>query len=363
MQMTSTIRAIAHALPATSLTYEDVVARFGEKQVASIFRMSGIRDRRVVTPGQCASDLAVAAARRLFEHSRADPGAIDALIFVSQTPDYRIPATASRLHGVLGLPERCLTFDINQACASFVFGLQVAHSMVAAETARRVLLLNGDALSTLINPKDRGLATLHGDAAVATLVEPSTADVGGIEFFETGTDGKSYDRLIVPAGGARLPCNSATCVEETDSTGCTRSPQQLFMDGPAVFHFVLYKVTDFLKELLRRRELSIADYDLVLFHQANKTMVDMLYKSLGVPAEKQFYYLEHIGNSSGASLPSLLAEAWRQGRVKAGSRTLMCSFGGGLSWGAVSVRWPADADAAVPGDVDVIAPEDAPSVK
>jgi 3-oxoacyl-[acyl-carrier-protein] synthase-3 len=353
MQTTSTIRAIAHALPATTLTYEDLVARFGEKHVASIYRMSGIRDRRVVAPGQCASDLAAAAARRLFEHIQVDPSTIDALIFASQTPDYRIPATASKLQADLGLSERCLTFDMNQACASFIFGLQVAHSMVVAETARRVLLLNGDALSTLIHPNDRGLVTLHGDAAAATLTEPLDTDAGGIEFIEVGTSGKDFDRLIVPAGGARMPSTPATREETTDASGCVRNQEQLFMDGPAVFHFALYKIKDFLKETLQRRKLAVADYDLILFHQANKTMVDLLYNSLEVPVEKRYYFLEHVGNSSGASLPSLLAQAWRDGKVKPGGRTLMCSFGGGLSWGAVSLRWPADADAAVPGDVDV----------
>ena len=225
--------------------------------------------------------------------------------------------------------------------------------MVVAGTARRVLLLNGDALSTLINPNDRGLATLHGDAAAATLVEPLDAEAGGVDFIEVGTSGKDFDRLMVPAGGARLPTSAATCVEETDASGCTRNQEQLFMDGPAIFHFALYKIKDFLQELFQQRSLSVDDFDLVLFHQANRTMVDLLYKSLNVPAEKQYYFLEHVGNSSGASLPSLLAQAWREGKVKAGSRTLLCSFGGGLAWGAVSLRWPADAAAAVPGEVDV----------
>jgi 3-oxoacyl-[acyl-carrier-protein] synthase III len=353
MPTTSTIRAIAHALPATTLTYEDLVARFGEKHVASIYRMSGIRDRRVVAPGQCASDLAVAAARRLIDRAGVDPAGIDALIFVSQTPDYRSPATACKLQADLGLPEQCATFDVNQACAAFIFGMQVAHSMVVAQTARRVLLLNADAISRWINPMDRGLATLHGDAAAATLVEPIDAKNGGIEFIETGTSGKDYGRLIVPAGGARLPIGPATGIEETDAAGCTRSQEQMFMDGPAVFHFVLYKIQGFLKELLQRRSLSVDDFDLVLFHQANRTMVDLLYKGLNVPPEKQFYFLEHVGNSAGASLPTLLAQAWREGRVKPGSRMLMSAFGGGLSWGAISLRWPADADAAVPGEVDV----------
>lgn len=353
MQTTSTIRAIAHALPATTLTYEMLVERFGEKHTASIYKMSGIRDRRVVAPGQCASDLAAAAARRLLAHREIDPTSVDALIFASQTPDYRIPATACKLQADLGLPERCATFDINQACTSFLFGALTAHSMIVAGTARRVLLLNGDALTTLINPNDRGLVTLQGDGAAAALFEPSSVDDGGIEFIETGISGKDFDRLLVPAGGSRQPATPATRVEETDASGCVRNQEQIFMDGPAIFHFSLYKVKDFLKEMLQRRRLTVSDFDLILFHQANKMMVDLLYKGLEVPLEKRFYYLERVGNSSGASLPSLLAQAWREGRVRPNSRTLLCSFGGGLSWGAVSLRWPADADAAVPGDVDV----------
>lgn len=349
---TSTIRAISHAVPAKSLSYEELAERFGEKQVASIYKMSGIRDRRVVESGQCASDLALSAARRLLQHVAVDRSSIRLLIFASQTPDHRIPATACRLQAELGLPEACAAFDINQACASFVFGLQIAHSMVVAQQTECALLLNADALTTLINPMDRGLVPLHGDAATAALVVPLDSSGGGIEFFEMGVAGQDYQRLIVPAGGARLPASPETRQETTDESGCVRTLEQLHMDGPAIFHFALYKVKDFLRQVLQRRGLSIDDFDLVLFHQANRTMVDLLYKNLGVPAQKRFYYLERVGNSSGASLPSLLSQAWREGVVQPGSRTLLCSFGGGLSWGAFSIRWPEGADAAVPGPVD-----------
>ncbi len=350
---TSTIRSIAHALPAAVLTYEELAARFGEKEVASIAKMSGIRDRRVAAPGQCASDLAAAAARRLFDHARVDPSTIDALIFTSQTPDYRTPATACKLQSDLGLPERCAAFDMNQACAAFIFSMQVAHSLVAAGTAARVLLLNADVITAYVNPLDRGLATLHGDAAAATLVEPCESEAGGVEFFDFGTSGRDYDKLIVAAGGARRPSNADTAVESVDSDGNHRTAEQLYMDGPAVFHFVLHKVKSFLKNLLERRGLSWNEYDVVLFHQANKTMVDLLYKSLGIAPEKRFYYMERVGNSAGATTPCLLAQAWREGVIRPGSRTLLCAFGGGLAWGAFSIKWPQDADAAVPGCVDV----------
>lgn len=351
--LSTTIQAVAHALPATRLTYEQLVERFGEKAVASIYRMSGIRDRRVVAPGQCASDLALAAARRLLAHTGVAPQSIDLLIFASQTPDYRVPATAARLQAELGLPERTTAFDINQACASFVLALQAAHSMLVAGTAAQALVLNADAVSTLVHPRDRGLVTLHGDAAVATLLTRCDQPDCGIEFFAAGSDGAGYDKLWVPAGGARRPAGPDTAVETTDDSGCVRTPEHLCMDGPAIFHFGLYKVRDFVKGLLQERGLTIDDFDLVLLHQANKTMVDLLYKNLNVPPEKRYYYLEHVGNSSGASLPALLAQAWREGVVRPGSRTLLCAFGGGLSWGAFSVRWPATAAAAVPGEVDV----------
>lgn len=350
---TTTIRAIAHALPSQVLTYEELETRFGAKEVASIYKMSGIRNRRVVAPGQCASDLAMAAAARLLEHCKVDRSSIDLLTFTSQTPDYRIPATASVLQGKLGLSQRCCTFDINQACGSFLHSLAVAHSMIVAGTASRALVLNGDALTTLINPGDRGLVTLHGDAGAAAILEPCDSEQGGLEFVEIGTDGTKFDRLLVPAGGARMPSSEKTRVEARDAAGCVHSDDHLFMDGPAIFHFCMYKITDFLKTVLKNRNLTIDQYDTVMLHQANKTMIDLIYRALNVPAEKRFYYMEQVGNSSGASLPSLLSQAWREGKIKPGSRTLMCSFGGGLSWGAASIRWPASIDAAVPGDVDV----------
>lgn len=350
---TSTITAIAHSLPTCNLKEETLEDRFGTKMVKSIAKMSGIRNRRVVAPGQCASDLAYAAAIRLIEHLRIDPSTIDLLTFASQTPDYLIPATSSVLHGRLGLSENCCTFDINQACSSFFHSLQVAHSMIIAGTTKRALILNGDAISTLINPMDRGLVTLHGDAATAALIESSEMAKGGVEFIEIGTDGTKFDRLIIPAGGARTPSNQETKIEKTDENGCVRNLEQIYMDGPAVFHFVIYKITDLLKKSLNKMQKTIGDIDMVLLHQANKTMVDLIYRKLDVPKEKRYYYLEEVGNSSGASLPSLLAQAWREGVIKPGTRTLLSAYGGGLSWGVAVIKWPEYADAAIPGQIDV----------
>lgn len=352
--ITSTIIATSYALPVNRLTQAELIQRFGEKAVNSIAKMSGIKERRVVAPGQCASDLALSAANRLIKHHNIDRKTIDLLTFASQTPDYKIPSTSSVLHGKLKLSERCCTFDINQACSSFIHSLQVAHSMIVAGTATRALVINGDAISTLINPMDRGLVTLHGDAAAATLIEKSDINDGGFELIETGADGSLFDRLLVPAGGSRLPSSLETKIEETAEDGCTRNMEQLYMDGPSVFHFAVYKMPGVIKEAINKAGFVMDDIDMVLLHQANKMMVDLIYSSLKVPEAKRFYFLEKVGNSSGASLPTLLSHAWREGVIRPGSRTLLCGFGAGLSWGVSIIRWPDDINASVPGLVDVM---------
>ncbi len=352
MVLRSTISAISHAIPSRELKYEELEKRFGKKEVKSIFRMSGIRNRRVVENGQCASDLAFAAAKRLLDEKEIDPDSIDLLTFASQTPDYRIPATASILQGKLKLSEHCCTFDINQACSSFCHSIMIGNSMIISGQAKRALILNGDALSTLINPMDRGLTTLHGDAGTAALLEATENREEGIEFVKIGTDGNNYEKLMIPAGGARIPHSGATSIEKSDESGSIRNMDQLYMDGPSVFHFSVYKVPEVINKFLEEEKKKIDDYDTILLHQANKTMVDLIYRALSVPDHKRFYYLENVGNSSGASLPSLLSEAWRSGAIKPGDRTLLCAFGGGLSWGVISVRWSDKKNVAVAGKVD-----------
>lgn len=338
----STIIGLTAVLPGTVLSNEDLARVFGEREIASAIKMSGVRERRIAGPGQFASDLALTAAERLLRRMDFDRSRIDLLIFVSQTPDYRIPTTASVLHGKLGLSQSCATFDVNQACSAYPYALSVAHSMIVSGLARFALILNADTLTKLIHPKDRSLMVLHGDGAAATLVTSCEEGVG-LEALLLGTDGTGAKHLLVPAGGARMACGPETRLERTDSSGCTRTDENLVMDGPAVFHFSVYKVPEVIEEALQKSALTINDIDLVILHQANKTMLEMIYKRLRVPPEKQFFCIEAMGNSSGPSTPVALAEAWRQGRVRPGSRTLLCSFGAGLTWGVAIIKWPEDA--------------------
>ncbi|MCE5306267.1 MAG: ketoacyl-ACP synthase III [Acidobacteriales bacterium] len=339
----TTILGLAAVLPAGVVDNEEIARRFGERETASAIKMSGVRERRVTNSGQCASDLALTAAERLIQSTGFDRSLIDLLIFVSQTPDYKIPTTASVLHGKLGLRECCATFDVNQACSAYPYSLSIAHSMISSGVSNYALVLNGDTLTKLIHPRDRSLAVLHGDAAAATIVGPC-AEGYGLEGFVLGTAGSGAKHLLVPAGGSRLPCGPETRDEQTDESGCVHTDENLVMDGPAVFHFSVYKVPEAIRGALSELGLTIDDIDTVILHQANKTMMDLIYRTLRVPPEKRFYCIEQMGNSSGPSTPVALAEAWRQGKVRPGSRTLMCSFGAGLTWGVAVIRWPADAD-------------------
>ncbi len=349
---TSVITGMHYCVPSRRLTNEELIERFGERQVKSIVKMAGIEERRVVSPGETASDLAFAAAQTLLSDRGIDPRTIDLLVFASQTGDYQLPATACVLHGRLGLDEHCAAFDINLGCTSFPYALSVVHSMIVAGVAKRALLLNAEALTTVIHPLDRGLVPLHGDGAVATLVEPAGEDGGALRFF-LGTDGAGYHHLMIPASGARIPRTEATKQEEKDESGIVRTQEHLHMNGAAIFHFSVYKVPEVIREALTRFGVTMADVDLVLLHQANRTMVQQIYRALEVPAEKQFLFMEKIGNLSGPSTPAVLAEAWRQGKLRPGSRTLLAAFGVGLSWGVVLIEWPRKIAPAVQGPVEL----------
>jgi 3-oxoacyl-[acyl-carrier-protein] synthase-3 len=335
--MRAAITAIHHCVPAHRLTQAEVEERFGAKNVAAIAKLSGIRERRVVESGMTAADLAFAAADRLLAGRAVPRESVDLLIVTTQTGEYQIPATANLLHQRLGLSQACAAFDINLGCTAYPYSLAVAQGWFAAGLARRALVINADALTTVIHPRDRSLVTLHGDGAVATLLEPAQGD-DGLLGFHFGTDSSGWRYLCIPASGARQPRDEESRRETTDESGNVQTAEHLQMNGPAIFHFSIHKVPEVIQEALAKFSVKIEDLDLVLLHQANRFMLEQIYKKLGVPPEKQFFYLEDVGNLSGASTPAVLSEAVRQGRVRPGALVLLASFGVGLSWAVALVR-------------------------
>lgn len=334
----SCILAVEPELGSETLTYEELEQRFGVEAMQKVLAGAGIRNRRIAPDGVCGSDLAFNAAERLFHRYQIDRQSIDLLIFCTQSPDYWLPTTACVLQHRLQLKKQCAAFDINLGCSQYVYALSVAHSMLVSGCASRALVLTGDTMSRTVHPKDRSVVPLMGDAGSATLLG-TAMDGEGFLRFELGTDGSGYKHLMIPSGGARQPWSNETAIESTDSEGNIRTKQNLYMNGVGIFHFAISTVPAVVQSIVAKQSMTMEDIDLFLFHQANKYMIDYLLKKLKIPAERTHLYLEEVGNTSGSTIPLLLADALRAGKVKPGSTILSIGFGVGLSWAATIFRW------------------------
>ncbi len=337
--MQAFIRAIEYHLPETVLATAELAAQFPEWSVEKIDRKTGIAERHIAAPDECASDLAFAAARKLFA-SGFDPSEIDALLLCTQSPDYFLPTTACLLQHRLGLPTRAFAMDFNQGCSGFVYGLGLAKGLIETGQAKRVLLLTAETYSKYIHPLDKSVRTIFGDAAAATLIEGRESGAEAlIGPFVWGTDGSGANHLMVPAGGARCPRSSETAAEIQDDSGNCRSRNNLFMDGAAVFEFTLRAVPEAFHQLLDRAGKTVDDIDLFVFHQANKYMLDTLRIALDLPKEKFYIAMRHCGNTVSSTIPIALSHALAEGRLEPGKTVMLAGFGVGLSWGSALIRW------------------------
>jgi len=335
MVIRAAIKGIASHLPEAQLTNGQLAEEFGERP-ERILEKTGIAVRHIAAPEECASDLGVAAARRLFEKGVCAPEDIDCLLLCTQSPDYFLPTTACLIQDRLGLRTDCGAIDFNQGCSGFVYGLALAKSMVESGTAANVLLITADTYTKFINRRDRTLRTLFGDGAAATLVGPAQSSREMIGPFVLGTDGRGANKLIVHEGAMRK--RKTESVEEQDSRGNWRSKQNLYMDGAAVFNFTLSIVPKALEQLINKAGTSIDEIDYVIPHQANRFMLERLRPKLNVPPEKFCIDLELTGNTVSSTIPLALENALQTSRLKAGHRVALLGFGVGYSWAATIVE-------------------------
>lgn len=335
MRKKAYLKATASYLPAGKLTNEDLAREFGDWNAAKIEAKTGIAVRSVASPGECASDLGMEAARRLFESGACVPADVDFLLLCTQTPDYFLPATACTLQARLGLPTSCGALDFNQGCSGFVYGVSLAKGLIESEMARNVLLITAETYSKFIHPKDRGTRTLFGDGAAATLIgaADSTQDLLGPFVF--GTDGSGASNLIVRGGGMRYP----DCPRASDATAAP-SDGNLYMNGPELFNFTIRAVPPLCSELLTRAGLALSEVDYFVFHQANQFMLEHLRKKLAIPTEKFCINLKTYGNTVSATIPMALEAAQARGELRSGQRVMLVGFGVGYSWAAGMVRVP-----------------------
>lgn len=326
------IAGIACAVPDNYVTVDGFIPVFGEEIPAKFSAATGIKAMYKALPEQTAGDLAYAAAENLFSHLPVDRGKIGALLLVTQSPDYRRPATACVLQHRLGLPMDCAAMDIGLGCSGFVYGLQTAMSMMERSDMEYCLLLMGETASKLVHPLDKSIVMMYGDAGAAILLErkPEAKSCTLLR-----SDGSRFKTIILPAGGFRdmdPPKDRFMC-----NDGIERSLYDIYMEGTSVFSFSITDVPQSIQDYLRHTGTTAEDYDLFLFHQANQFIIKQLSKKLKLPKEKVPQSLERYGNSGGISIPLTLCANFGEQSVGV-QKVFMAGFGIGLSWGITSAE-------------------------
>jgi 3-oxoacyl-[acyl-carrier-protein] synthase-3 len=298
------------ALPETVVTNDDLAARLDTSD-AWIVERSGIRQRHV---GGVVSNLAALAGQRALARAEIDPGDVELLVLATTTPDLAVPATSAAVHHALGLAGGA--FDVNAACAGFVYGLVAAHGAMSVAGARVALVVGADCLSRITDPDDRATAVLFADGAGAIVLEASEHD--GLRAVDLGTDGSAHDLLTCPHGGF------------------------MAMDGKEVFRRAVRITVDSASLALERAKLAPEDIALFVPHQANLRIIEAVAQRLGIPMGRVAVVLDRTGNTSSASIPLALADAADGGRLRRDDHVLLSGFGAGMSWASAVVRWSAD---------------------
>jgi 3-oxoacyl-[acyl-carrier-protein] synthase-3 len=338
MKTRACIKAVASFLPAGKLTNEQLAKELGDWDAAKILEKTGIAVRHIAGKEECASDLGVGAARRLFESGACAPADVDFLLFCTQSPDYFLPTTSCLMQQRLGLRTDCGAADFNQGCSGYVYGLAFAKGLIESGSARNVLLVTAETYSKFINPQDRGVRTIFGDGAAATLVSGVESEDELLGPFVFGTDGRGACNLIVPAGGARRVGGTEAVAASGGASDEWRSERDLYMNGPEIFNFTLQTVPHATAMLLERGGVGAEDVDLFVLHQANKFMLERLRAKMKIPEAKFWLDMESSGNTVSSTIPIALEAATRDGRLKTGDRAALVGFGVGYSWAAALMR-------------------------
>ncbi len=326
------IAGIACAVPDNHVTVDSFRDRFDDETVSKFMQGTGIRAMYKALPEQTAGDLAYSAAVRLFEETGIDPGEIGALLFVTQSPDYRRPATACVLQHRLSLSTDCAAMDIGLGCSGFVYGLQTAMNLMEQSDIKYCLLLMGETASKLVHPMDKSIVMMYGDAGAAILLERKT-EARTVTLLRS--DGSRFRSIILPAGGFRDMNPSAERFICND--GIERSLYDIYMEGTNVFSFSITDVPQAIRDYLEHTGTTPDDYDLFLFHQANQFIIKQLAKRLKLPPGKVPLSLDRYGNTGGISIPLTLCANYG-GQEHGLKKIFMAGFGIGLSWGVSSAE-------------------------
>jgi 3-oxoacyl-[acyl-carrier-protein] synthase III len=320
----SVFRGVGAHLPKRVMTNDDL-ARCIDTSDAWIKERTGIEQRHIAEDGELTSDLGIAASRQALVRSGIDPIDIDLVICATATPDRTFPATAVRIQAGLGVTKGA-AFDVQAVCSGFVYALTIADNFLKTGQFKRAIVVGSETFSRILDWEDRGTCVLFGDGAGAVVLEAQTQrgsrEDRGILASRIRSDGRFEDLLYVDGG-----------------PGSTKTTGHLRMNGREVFRHAVQKISGVIEETLVMSGYAPDEIDLYVPHQANKRILDGIGKRLGIPAEKVVVTLAKHGNTSAASIPLALNQAFEDHRVVEGSLILMEAMGGGFTWGAVLARW------------------------
>lgn len=329
--MRAAITGVGHFVPEQKLTNADL-----EKLVDTndewIVTRTGIKERRILEDGKGTSYMAIRAARQALETANVDPLDIDLIVVGTLSPDMQVPGSSTIIqHGLGATNAWC--FDLNAGCSGFLYSLATGIQFIESGRHKKVLVIGAEKMSSVTDYTDRSTCILLGDAAGAVLLEPAQNDGEGVLDYILKADGTGAWNLRIEAGGSLLPASHET----------VDNKQHFFrQEGQAVFKRAVRDIADVAEAIVVKNGLRKEDIDLLVPHQANLRIIDAAARRLELPMEKVVINIDRYGNSSAATIPTALSEAWQQGRIKKGDYILFAAFGAGYTWGSILVKWTMD---------------------
>lgn len=331
--MKAFIKSVASYLPDYKLTNEMLSTEFPEWTVDKISTKLGISERRI-SGNETITEMAVKAAKNLFNSSGLNPLDVDYILLCTQSPDYILPTSACIIQHELNIPTSAGAIDFNQGCSGYIYGLSIAKGLILGKIAKNILLITSEGYTKHIHPTDKSNRAIFGDAATASWI--TTSSGLEIENFILGTDGSGANNLIISNGGSRFPKDQGKSY--IDITGNTRYDDCLYMNGSEIFNFTLESIPPLIYATLQKNNLQLHDVDWFIFHQANRFMLQHLRKKIGIPIERFPIFMEYTGNTVSSTVPLVLENLFSENKIKSNDTVMLTGFGVGYSWGSVILK-------------------------
>lgn len=314
------IREIHYYYPKKTITNKELDKAHPDWKVNKLFNLSGVKKRYISSKNETSLGMSIKLISKILRKNKNFLSKVDGLIFCTQTPDYFLPSNSSVLQGIFHFNENIFSLDISHACSGFLYSLGIADSLIKSKKCNKILLINADTYSKMINTKDRSTKILFSDAAAITVVDSSSQNLIDITFSNSG---KHFEKLIYKKNGFNQLATKSKFLE---------------MDGMGIMSFINSKLPTQINEILKKNKLKINDINYFIFHQASKLALDNLLKLLDIPKEKVIYDLAE-GNTVSASIPIAFKKTQMKNILKNNNLILFCGFGVGLSWSTAIYRY------------------------